>query len=105
MYVMKRYKGNCSIADTISESPQGNKWQMEELMCKICHKIFNYTTNREWHEKTCSGDPNLPYKCQQCGKKLKSKDALKKHKKIHKTHSVRLFLFFIKCKLSLIYFS
>ena len=29
MYVMNRYKGNCSIADTISESPQGNKWQME----------------------------------------------------------------------------
>ena len=28
MYVMNRYKGNCSIADTISESPQGNKWQM-----------------------------------------------------------------------------
>ena len=25
---MNRYKGNCSIADTISESPQGNKWQM-----------------------------------------------------------------------------
>ena len=28
MYVMNRYKGNCSTADTISESPQGNKWQM-----------------------------------------------------------------------------
>ena len=28
MYVMNRYKGNCSIADTISECPQGNKWQM-----------------------------------------------------------------------------
>ena len=28
MYVMNRYKGNCPIADTISESPQGNKWQM-----------------------------------------------------------------------------
>ena len=28
MYAMNRYKGNCSIADTISESPQGNKWQM-----------------------------------------------------------------------------
>ena len=26
---MNRYKVNCSIADTISESPQGNKWQME----------------------------------------------------------------------------
>ena len=49
--------------------------------------------NREWHEKTCSDDPNLPYKCQQCGKKLKSKDAMKKHKKIHKTHSLRLFYF------------
>ena len=28
MYAMNRYKGNCSIADTISENPQGNKWQM-----------------------------------------------------------------------------
>ena len=25
---MNRYKGNCSIAYTISESPQGNTWQM-----------------------------------------------------------------------------
>ena len=63
-------------------------------MCKICHKMFNYATNREWHEKTCSGDPTLPFKCQLCGKKLKSKDALKKHKKIHKTHSVRLLFIF-----------
>ena len=65
-------------------------------MCKICHKMFNYATNREWHEKTCSGDPTLPFKCQLCGKKLKSKDALKKHKKIHKTHSVRLLFIFYK---------
>ena len=28
MYVMNRYNRNCSIADLISESPQGNKWQM-----------------------------------------------------------------------------
>ena len=71
----------------------------EELMCKICHKIFNYITNREWHEKTCSGDPNLSYKCQQCGKNWKVRMHWRKHKKIHKRHSVRLFLFFIKCKL------
>ena len=26
---MNTYEGHFSIADTISESPQGNKWQME----------------------------------------------------------------------------
>ena len=29
MYVMNKYKGNFSLVYIISESPDGNKWQME----------------------------------------------------------------------------
>jgi uncharacterized Zn-finger protein len=54
--------------------------------CKLCAKTFKYLKNFQNHEESreCeNGSRSNGFPCKYCGKKLTSKEALKKHEMIH----------------------
>uniref|UniRef100_A0A8C6MA47 Zinc finger protein n=1 Tax=Nothobranchius furzeri TaxID=105023 RepID=A0A8C6MA47_NOTFU len=48
--------------------------------CSICHNTFGSESSFEQHKEACKGDARFICKAESCGKRFKSKDALKKHK-------------------------
>uniref|UniRef100_A0AAY5ET36 Zinc finger protein n=1 Tax=Electrophorus electricus TaxID=8005 RepID=A0AAY5ET36_ELEEL len=48
--------------------------------CTLCHSSFSSESSFEQHKEACRGDARFICKVESCGKRFKSKDALKKHK-------------------------
>ncbi|XP_046726113.1 PR domain zinc finger protein 5 isoform X2 [Silurus meridionalis] len=48
--------------------------------CALCHCSFSSESSFEQHKEACKGEARFACKAESCGKRFKSKDALKKHK-------------------------
>ncbi|KAJ7327007.1 hypothetical protein JRQ81_016766 [Phrynocephalus forsythii] len=48
--------------------------------CSVCNTSFGSELSYEQHQEACRGDARFICKAESCGKRFKSKDALKKHK-------------------------
>ncbi|XP_064417057.1 PR domain zinc finger protein 5 isoform X4 [Latimeria chalumnae] len=48
--------------------------------CSVCSTSFSLESSFEQHKEACKGDARLICKADSCGRRFKSKDALKKHK-------------------------
>ncbi|XP_041052733.1 PR domain zinc finger protein 5 isoform X2 [Carcharodon carcharias] len=48
--------------------------------CSVCNISFSSESSFEQHKEACKGDARFVCKADSCGKRFKSKDALKKHK-------------------------
>ncbi|XP_030643206.1 PR domain zinc finger protein 5 [Chanos chanos] len=57
--------------------------------CTLCHSTFCSESSFEQHKEACKGDARFICKAESCGKRFKSKDALKKHKGNVHTGSAR----------------
>ncbi|XP_054550494.1 PR domain zinc finger protein 5 isoform X3 [Talpa occidentalis] len=49
------------------------------FQCSVCSSSFNSASSFELHQETCQGDARFVCKADSCGKRLKSKDALRRH--------------------------
>uniref|UniRef100_A0A8D3BP49 Zinc finger protein n=1 Tax=Scophthalmus maximus TaxID=52904 RepID=A0A8D3BP49_SCOMX len=70
---LQRQWVNCSI----SLDPSGDS---KAHQCSLCHNTFGSESSFEQHKEACKGDARFICKAESCGKRFKSKDALKKHK-------------------------
>ncbi|XP_069782894.1 PR domain zinc finger protein 5 [Narcine bancroftii] len=60
------------------------------LHCSVCSISFSLESSFEQHKEACKGDARFVCKADSCGKRFKSKDALKKHKEnVHTGNSRR----------------
>ncbi|XP_063271076.1 PR domain zinc finger protein 5 isoform X3 [Prinia subflava] len=58
------------------------------FQCSVCTTAFSSESSYEQHKEACRGDARFICKADSCGKKFKSKDALKKHKEnVHSGNS------------------
>ncbi|NXU03290.1 PRDM5 protein, partial [Buphagus erythrorhynchus] len=58
------------------------------FQCSICNTAFSSESSYEQHKEACRGDARFICKADSCGKRFKSKDALKKHKEnVHSGNS------------------
>ncbi|XP_053887036.1 PR domain zinc finger protein 5 isoform X5 [Malaclemys terrapin pileata] len=56
----------------------GDTWR--SFQCSVCNTSFSSESSYEQHKEACRGDARFICKADSCGKRFKSKDALKKHK-------------------------
>ncbi|XP_037827407.1 oocyte zinc finger protein XlCOF15-like [Lucilia sericata] len=59
----------------------------EKYLCSICNKCFNLENNLKGHLFKCHKMGNLPFECDQCGKKFGKKTILHQH--IQRMHAKR----------------
>ncbi|KAM9028340.1 PR domain zinc finger protein 5 isoform 6-T6 [Ara ararauna] len=58
------------------------------FQCSVCNTSFSSELSYEQHKEACRGDARFICKADSCGKRFKSKDALKKHKEnVHSGNS------------------
>ncbi|NXK66111.1 PRDM5 protein, partial [Sylvietta virens] len=58
------------------------------FQCSVCNTAFSSESSYEQHKEACRGDARFICKADSCGKRFKSKDALKKHKEnVHSGNS------------------
>nr|XP_013807260.1 PREDICTED: PR domain zinc finger protein 5 isoform X3 [Apteryx mantelli mantelli] len=58
------------------------------FQCSVCNTSFSSESSYEQHKEACRGDARFICKADSCGKRFKSKDALKKHKEnVHSGNS------------------
>ncbi|XP_029684518.1 PR domain zinc finger protein 5 isoform X1 [Takifugu rubripes] len=79
---LQRHVLHCSE----SPDPSGDS---KAHQCSICHNSFSSESSFEQHKEACKGDARFICKAESCGKRFKSKDALKKHKGNVHTGSAR----------------
>ncbi|CAF94670.1 unnamed protein product, partial [Tetraodon nigroviridis] len=79
---LQRHVLHCSE----SADPSGDS---KAHQCSICHNSFSSESSFEQHKEACKGDARFICKAESCGKRFKSKDALKKHKGNVHTGSAR----------------
>ncbi|XP_048365943.1 PR domain zinc finger protein 5 isoform X2 [Sphaerodactylus townsendi] len=53
---------------------------LRSFQCSVCSTPFSSELSYEQHKEACRGDARFVCKADSCGKRFKSKDALKKHK-------------------------
>ncbi|XP_074084432.1 PR domain zinc finger protein 5 isoform X3 [Macrotis lagotis] len=53
---------------------------LKTFRCSVCNTSLNSESSLEQHREACRGDPQFICKAEGCGKRFRSKDALKKHK-------------------------
>nr|XP_056711448.1 PR domain zinc finger protein 5 isoform X2 [Euleptes europaea] len=53
---------------------------LRSFQCSVCSTPFSSESSYEQHKEACRGDARFVCKADSCGKRFKSKDALKKHK-------------------------
>ncbi|XP_063057852.1 PR domain zinc finger protein 5 isoform X3 [Engraulis encrasicolus] len=63
-----------------SQATTGDSATKAAHQCSLCHCTFRSESSFEQHKEACKGDPRFICKAESCGKRFKSKDALKKHK-------------------------
>lgn len=61
----------------------GRKFDIEDLTCKFCNRVFQYPWIVQVHMNTHTG--SRPYKCEYCDKCFSSSGTLSNHRTIHKT--------------------
>ncbi|XP_062991328.1 PR domain zinc finger protein 5 isoform X2 [Elgaria multicarinata webbii] len=54
--------------------------RLRSFQCSVCSAPFSSESSYEQHKEACRGDARFICKADSCGKRFKSKDALKKHK-------------------------
>ncbi|XP_020637199.2 PR domain zinc finger protein 5 isoform X2 [Pogona vitticeps] len=54
--------------------------RLRSFQCSVCNTPFGSELSYEQHKEACRGDARFICKADSCGKRFKSKDALKKHK-------------------------
>ncbi|XP_077464405.1 PR domain zinc finger protein 5 isoform X1 [Stigmatopora argus] len=80
---LQRHVLHCSD----SLSPSGDSKAPHQ--CSLCNSTFSSESSFEQHKEACKGDARFICKEESCGKRFKSKDALKKHKGNVHTGSAR----------------
>ncbi|XP_069878152.1 PR domain zinc finger protein 5 isoform X1 [Dipodomys merriami] len=60
-------------------SKSSPKDSSRSFQCSVCNSSFSSAMSFEQHQKTCQGSARFVCKADSCGKRLKSKDALKRH--------------------------
>ncbi|XP_068960987.1 PR domain zinc finger protein 5 isoform X2 [Petaurus breviceps papuanus] len=53
---------------------------LKTFRCSVCNASLSSESSLEQHREACRGDPQFVCKAEGCGKRFRSKDALKKHK-------------------------
>ncbi|XP_048189468.1 PR domain zinc finger protein 5 isoform X3 [Perognathus longimembris pacificus] len=61
---------------TVKSSP---KHSSRSFQCSVCNSSFSSALSFEQHQEACPGSARFVCKADSCGKRLKSKDALKRH--------------------------
>ncbi|XP_077156540.1 PR domain zinc finger protein 5 isoform X2 [Paroedura picta] len=54
--------------------------RLRSFQCSVCSTPFSSESSYEQHKEACRGDARFVCKADSCGKRFRSKDALKKHK-------------------------
>ncbi|XP_030877089.1 PR domain zinc finger protein 5, partial [Leptonychotes weddellii] len=55
------------------------KVSSRSFQCSVCSSSFSSASSFEQHQETCRGDARFVCKADSCGKRLKSRDALRRH--------------------------
>uniref|UniRef100_A0A2K6MHV9 Zinc finger protein n=1 Tax=Rhinopithecus bieti TaxID=61621 RepID=A0A2K6MHV9_RHIBE len=69
---LQRHVLQCTAKSSLKESSRS-------FQCSVCNSSFSSASSFEQHQETCRGDARFVCKADSCGKRLKSKDALKRH--------------------------
>ncbi|XP_058577477.1 PR domain zinc finger protein 5 isoform X4 [Neofelis nebulosa] len=69
---LQRHVLQCTAKSSLKDSSRS-------FQCSVCNSSFNSALSFEQHQDTCRGDARFVCKADSCGKKLKSKDALRRH--------------------------
>ncbi|XP_074445098.1 PR domain zinc finger protein 5 isoform X3 [Larus michahellis] len=78
---LQRHVLQCS--ENVSPGDSSRSFQ-----CSVCNTSFSSESSYEQHKEACRGDARFICKADSCGKRFKSKDALKKHKEnVHSGNS------------------
>ncbi|MBW04596.1 PR domain zinc finger protein 5, partial [Eschrichtius robustus] len=62
----------CSAKSSLKDSSRS-------FQCSVCNSSFSSASSFEQHQETCRGDARFVCKADSCGKRLKSRDALRRH--------------------------
>ncbi|XP_058149268.1 PR domain zinc finger protein 5 isoform X1 [Dasypus novemcinctus] len=69
---LQRHVLQCTAKSSLKDSSRS-------FQCSVCNSSFSSASSFEQHRETCRGDATFVCKADSCGKRLKSKDALKRH--------------------------
>ncbi|XP_040330696.1 PR domain zinc finger protein 5 isoform X3 [Herpailurus yagouaroundi] len=69
---LQRHVLQCTVKSSLKDSSRS-------FQCSVCNSSFNSASSFEQHQETCRGDARFVCKADSCGKRLKSKDALRRH--------------------------
>ncbi|XP_025777978.1 PR domain zinc finger protein 5 [Puma concolor] len=69
---LQRHVLQCTAKSSLKDSSRS-------FQCSVCNSSFNSASSFEQHQETCRGDARFVCKADSCGKRLKSKDALRRH--------------------------
>lgn len=69
---LQRHVLHCTAKSSLKDSSRS-------FQCSVCNSSFSSASSFEQHQETCRGDARFVCKADSCGKRLKSKDALKRH--------------------------
>uniref|UniRef100_A0A2K6G5W5 Zinc finger protein n=1 Tax=Propithecus coquereli TaxID=379532 RepID=A0A2K6G5W5_PROCO len=79
---LQRHVLQCTAKSSLKNSSRG-------FQCSVCNSSFSSALSFEQHQETCRGDARFVCKAGSCGKRLKSKDALKRHQEnVHTIHEI-----------------
>ncbi|KAB0343701.1 hypothetical protein FD754_020627 [Muntiacus muntjak] len=69
---LQRHVLQCSAKSSLKDSSRS-------FQCSVCNSSFSSASSFEQHQETCQGDARFVCKADSCGKRLKSKEALRRH--------------------------
>uniref|UniRef100_A0A4W2DPS1 Zinc finger protein n=1 Tax=Bos indicus x Bos taurus TaxID=30522 RepID=A0A4W2DPS1_BOBOX len=69
---LQRHVLQCSAKSSLKDSSRS-------FQCSVCNTSFSSASSFEQHQETCQGDARFVCKADSCGKRLKSKEALRRH--------------------------
>ncbi|XP_017656490.1 PR domain zinc finger protein 5 isoform X2 [Nannospalax galili] len=69
---LQRHVLQCPVRSSLKDSSPSSQ-------CSVCNSSFSSALSFEQHQEACQGDARFVCKANSCGKRLKSKDALKRH--------------------------
>lgn len=69
---LQRHVLQCPAKSSLQESPRG-------FQCSVCNSPFSSASSCEQHQEACRSKARFVCKADSCGKRLKSKDALRRH--------------------------
>ncbi|XP_073748301.1 PR domain zinc finger protein 5 isoform X4 [Callorhinus ursinus] len=69
---LQRHVLQCTAKSSLKDSSRS-------FQCSVCSSSFSSASSFEQHQETCRGDARFVCKADSCGKRLKSRDALRRH--------------------------